>query len=305
MMQKDTKEYIQLILLEMDTYSAHGLFAAARTKAKELSAVIRASDRIKNKQAYLAAVAKKIKSVDESARLFEASGTSARMSSKEQHRVKKLFSSSLSEGDASAVYQGAMALQVFGQYNGALTEFRKLIRNDTLRVAAAKNIIRCYVGLSALDKAVTQYRQWLQGGNFPSDQLKDVRFFLQVLLKKKGIKKNLPQPVVQARPQAPRVPKKKSIDILSIVIPYSDMYGKDQEAMLDVIFQKGNMISCIIPRDDQALVDYLQLGARLNHVQYNSTDVIFFDKGVVFGKNQLNVGANQGDYSVTLQMLIT
>jgi len=299
----DIKKQIQSILQEIEAYRSHSLFPEAKKRCQELAELIRQSKRLKNKEKHLATVSKKIKELENAARDFNGVTASVQMSAKEQAIVKKLFAYSTGEGADSAVMNGAIALCVFGQFKGALGEFNKLLTNDSFRVVAAKNIIRCHVGLDSLDDAVTQYQQWLSIQQFPDKQLEQIRPFLQGILKRKGVAKSLPKPQLIADVKEPETIATELLDIISIVI-YLDV-GAQKDIELDVSFQKKNIISVIIPSIDKTLTDYLQVGLKLNNVQFNSYDTIFFDSCVITEKNIISLGPKKGNYFLTLKILDT
>ena len=57
-----------------------------------------------------------------------------------QELIKKLFSFSDKKDKDEAALEGAIALAKFGQFESALAEFSELIKKDSIRVIAAKNI---------------------------------------------------------------------------------------------------------------------------------------------------------------------
>jgi len=163
-MQKEIKRHISSLLQEIEAYRSHSLFAEAKNRCEELTEFIQKSHQIKDKHRLLATVSKKIKALDNDIRAFEEAGALVQMSDEEQEVVKKLFSFSMEEGTDSAIFEGAAALLVFGQHEGAFKEFNKLLENDALRVIACKNILRCHMGFSSIDDAIKQYQIWLSGG---------------------------------------------------------------------------------------------------------------------------------------------
>ncbi|MFC1815054.1 hypothetical protein ACFL0M_03735, partial [Thermodesulfobacteriota bacterium] len=225
------------------------------------------------------------------------------MSSREQDLVKKLFSFSKEKGADSVALEGATALLIFGQFEKALSEFNELIKRDSLRVIAAKNILRCYIGLSSLDDAVTQYNQWVSSGQFPSGGLENVRFFLQDILKKGGIEKSLPKPQEITAVKEEDIHEEEFIDILSIKLPFNGESQEGKDIILDVSYQKGHLISVIIPSSNQVLIDNLKTGLRIDGVQFYSPAIVFKDSCVVSVKNQINSGPHKGDYALVLRIL--
>jgi len=302
-MQKDIKKHILKLLKEIDAYRSHSLFAEAKKMCSQLSDFIQKSDQIKNKQRLLNTVSKKVGDLENDIRAFEEDGTLVQMSAEEQNVVKKLFSLSIENGTDSSIFKGASALLVFGQYEAAFKEFKKLMASANLRVVAAKNILRCHMGFSSIDDAIKQYQIWLSKGNFTPGQLVKVRAFLQSILDRKGIDKKLHFPEVPEDVQEDEISKEEFIDILSIIIPLGAESQKEEEILLDVNFQRGNMINLIISKKYQDLADYLKPGMRLNDVQFNSTEIIFIDSCVVSEISPIRFGPKTGDYTFTLDIL--
>jgi tetratricopeptide (TPR) repeat protein len=281
-----------------------------------LSELVLQSDRIKNKQKVLDAVSKKIEDIENDARKVDAVEASGHMSTKEQALVMSLFSFSEDEVTDSADLEGATALLVFGQYEKALSEFNELIKRDSLRVDAAKNILRCHIGLSSIDNAVTQYQQWLSSGQFPLAELEKIRSFLQDFLISKGIEKSLPEPEVSvdAIPEVSvdaidvedhEIDEEELINIVSIEIPLNDELQEEKAVGFDVSFQKENMISVIIPRANQDLIDYFKVGMKLDDVQFFSVAIMFKESCVISAKEQIESGPRRGDCTLVMEILNT
>ena len=312
----DIIKHIQTLLREIEVYRSHGLYKEAMERCRQLSELILQSDRIKNKQKVLDAVSKKIEDIENDARKVDAVEASGHMSTKEQALVKSLFSFSEDDVTDSADLEGATALLVFGQYEKALSEFNELIKRDSLRADAAKNILRCHIGLSSIDNAVTQYQQWLSSGQFPLAELEKIRSFLQDILISKGIEKSLPEPEVSvdAIPEVSvdaidvedhEIDEEELINIVSIEIPLNDELQEGKVIGLDVSFQKENMISVIIPSTNQDLIDYFKVGLRLNDVQFFAVAIMFKESCVISAKKQIESGPRKGDYTLVMEILNT
>jgi tetratricopeptide (TPR) repeat protein len=299
-MQKEIKRHILLLLEEIEAYRSHSLYAEAKNRCIELLDFIQKSNQLKDKHKLLATVSKKIKALDNDIIAFEQAGALVRMSDEEQEVVKKLFSFPMEEGTGSAIFEGAAALLVFGQYEGAFKEFNKLMQNDDLRVVAGKNLLRCHMGFSSIDDAIKQYQIWLSEGKFPDEQLDEVRLFLQGVLDKKGIDKQLPVPIDVKKDL---ISEEEFIDILSVILPLDVQLQKKKEILLDVNFQRKNMINLIVSKKNQDLIEYLKIGKKLNDVQFNSTDIIFKESCIVSEKSPIRFGPKIGDYTVTLEIL--
>jgi len=310
----DIIKHIQTLLREIEVYRSHGLYKEAMQRCRQLSELILQSDRIKNKQKILDAVSQKIEDIENDARKVDAVEASGHMSTKEQALVMSLFSFSEDEVTDSADLEGATALLVFGQYEKALSEFNELIKRDSLRVDAAKNILRCHIGLSSIDNAVTQYQQWLSSGQFPLAELEKIRSFLQDILISKGIEKSLPEPEVSvdAIPEVSvgaidvedhEIDEEELINIVSIEIPLNDELQEEKAVGFDVSFQKENMISVIIPKANQDLIDYFKVGMKLDDVQFFSVAIMFKESCVISAKKQIESGPRRGDCTLVMEIL--
>jgi tetratricopeptide (TPR) repeat protein len=303
-MQTDTKKYIQTLLLEIEAYRSHSLFKEAKRRYAQMAALIQKNPQFKNKEKLLAVISKKIEGLEEDLIKFEAVGPAVRMSTRDQDLVKKLFVSSIEQDSDSATLEGALALLEFGQFENALIELNNLLENDSSRVVAAKNILRCHVGLSSIDTAVKQYQQWFSGDRFPAGQLEEIRSFLQDILGNKNIDITLPGQVETADDLEEDIWEEDFIDILSIVIPLRGEIEGREEEVLDVSFQKGVVLSVILSHQDQELVDFFKVGMRLEDIQYYSSDITFIESCVVSEKKEIISGPKTGDYVLTIKILI-
>ena len=147
---------IQKRLLEIETYRSHYLYNEARTCCRKLAKFIQKTKAVKSKHAFFTKIDKKVKQIDCELEAFSALSASVEMSPHEQSLVRQLFVSG-KDGSASADFETATALLVFGQRAAALSAFQKLLDDDTLRIAAAKSIIRCHIGDGNLQKAANEY----------------------------------------------------------------------------------------------------------------------------------------------------
>jgi len=303
-MQTDIKKHIQTLLLEIEAYRSHSLFKEAKRRFRQLAELIRKSDKFKNKEKLLTVISKKIEGLEDNLIKFEAAGAAVRMSTRDQDLVKKLFVSSIEQDSDSAALEGALALLEFGQFENALKELNNLLENNSSRVVAAKNIIRCHIALSSIDTAVTQYQQWFSGDRFPAGQLEEIRSFFQDILRKKRIDISLPGQVEIADDLDDDIWEEDFLDILSIVIPLRGEIKGREEEVLDVSFQKGVILSAILSHRDQDLIDYFTVGMRLEDIQYYSSDITFIESCVVSEKKEIKSGPKTGDTVLTIKILI-
>ncbi|MCP4107794.1 MAG: hypothetical protein GY749_19995 [Desulfobacteraceae bacterium] len=203
----DVKKQIKSLLQQAEIYHTQGLLNEAKERYAQAGILIKKNqDVIKNK-GLLNAISKKFQKVKDKIAKYEESPTVVEMPENVQNIIKEKFS--FGKDSDSKALEGAISLAKFGQYERALTELgelikREVIKNDSVRVEAAKNIIRCHRSLDSIDEAVDDYQQWLSGKFFGADQLNNLRVFLQSILDKKGIDKTLPQtdePIEVAEPE--------------------------------------------------------------------------------------------------------
>ncbi|MFC1813130.1 hypothetical protein ACFL03_10615 [Thermodesulfobacteriota bacterium] len=303
-MQTNIKKHIQTLLLEIEAYRSHSLFKEAKRRYAQMADLIRKNPQFKNKEKLLAVISKKIERLEDDRIKFEEIESAVKMSTRDQDLVKKLFVSSVDQDSDSAALEGALALLEFGQFENALIELNNLLENDATRVVAAKNILRCQVGMSSIDTAVAQYQQWFSDGRFPAGQLEEIRSLLQDILGNKNIDITLPGQVETPDDADDDIWEEDFIDILSIVIPLSGaIEGRDEE-VLDVSFQKGVVLSVILSRHDQELIDFFKVGMRLEEIQYYSSDITFIESCVVSEKKEIRSGPKTGDTVLTIKILI-
>ncbi|MGD8368267.1 MAG: hypothetical protein PVG78_11525 [Desulfobacterales bacterium] len=313
------------LIREIETYRAHCLFAEARKRAVELANLILENERLKDKKKLLMAVVDKIEAIEEEAESFAAVGKNARQPQEEQRWARKVFSSAFEPGTDAAAYEGATALMVFGQFNAALTAFEILLESDEFRAPAAKNIIRCLLGIGSAKKAVGYYRQWLQEKAFAPRELEVIRSFLQRALHDKGVSITLPKPedspppkpaqpakpsgrakpVEAAEPAEPAelAPIELTLELLSITVTVEDEFGERKRYTLDVNFQRGKTFSLIVSGKERQLVRYLSPGRTLTDVMFEATDLTYYASCMVYGNSRIRVGEKMGDYTITLKLM--
>jgi hypothetical protein len=311
------------LIREIETYRAHCLFAEARKRAVELANLILENERLKDKKKLLMAVVDKIEAIEEEAESFAALGKTVRQEQEpvEQRWARKVFSSAFEPGTDAAAYEGATALMVFGQFGAALMAFEILMESDEFRAPAAKNIIRCLLGVGSTKKAVEYYRRWVKEKAFATRELKVIRTFLQRALQDKGVAITLPDP--DAPPPAPAKPVKPeaaaepaepeeradaspielTLELLSITFTVEDEFGERKRYTLDVNFQRGKTISLIVSGKERQLVRHLSPGRTLTDVMFEATDLTYYASCMVYGNSRIRVGEKMGDYTITLKLL--
>ena len=226
------------------------------------------------------------------------------MSATELGLVRELFTSSNTLETEPVTFDNAIALLVFGQFEQALNEFYKLLESDDHRVAAAKNILRCHIGLTSLEDAITQYHQWHFSDRFSPEELKKVHFFFQDTLQRTGMEEALPRPEESSITKEDEPIEEEFIDLLSIKIPVGDSTEEGKGIKLDISFQQGEMISVIIPGKNQSLIDSLKIGKEIEDVRFYSPTVVFNDTCIISAIKPITTGPKKGDYTVVMKAML-
>jgi tetratricopeptide (TPR) repeat protein len=306
------KVQIKSLLQEAEIYRNQGLLSEAKDKYKAAVDIIRVNDQLKNKQNLLEAIAQKIRLLETDSDALDRELESPALSPNAQELIKKLFSFSDKKDRDEAALEGAIALAKFGQFESALAEFGELIKKDSIRVIAAKNMMRCHLANGSLDQAVSQYHQWHSTAEFPEDQLEIVRQYLEDILKKKGKNIDLPLPTLKdsSRQTGSGIAEDEEkeepvefLDITSIGITFDSGPGKGKMIEFDVNFQSGNMLSLIISSKDEELIETLKTGIKLNNIQYYSPIAIFKGAGIVAARTQIKNGPKKGDFCLDIKIV--
>lgn len=307
---------LKSLLKEAELYRSMGLLNEAMGKYKTATDLIEGNEQLKSRPNLMAGINKKISALEKDMHKVEEATDTPEVSEKVQDLIKKLFAFPTDKDEDTAALDEAIALAKFGQHERALEEFNQLLKKDAVRVVAAKNIFRCHITQSSVDAAIDQYEKWIAGDIFVSAELKKLRFFLQGLLKKEGIQKELPPAEAPAAGEEPSIEMPamdelqvegigsiqedddEIIDINSISISADD--GKTVE--LDVTFQSGNVISLLISHKDTDTINYFNEGDKLEDIQFVSSIAIFNGNGVISSKTKIESGPRRGDYSIDLRI---
>lgn len=312
----DIKQKIKTALQEAEIYRSQGLITEAHAKYQNAVKIINSIDNLKNKDSLLKAITEKIKALNITQEKVDKGPTTPELSKKAQDLIKNLFTFSDNKDEDAAALEGAVALAKFGQFDRALNELNGLLQRDTIRVEAAKNILRCYMASTSADEAINQYHQWHSGDMFQPQQLETVRGYLDEILQKRGLEANLPSPMGLAAKaaktvepildiDAPAESEEEFLDITSIGITYDKGPRKGKMVEFDVNFQSGNTLSLIISKKDNDLIEGLEAGTKLKEVQFFSPIAIFNGAGVVVSKTQIKTGPKQGDFCLDIRIVST
>lgn len=295
---------IKALLQEAELFRKQGLLGDARRRYEQVGKLITSIDKLPNKQKLLNGLDQKIAALDEDVKTVENAPSNPEMSSHVNELIKKLFAFSEKEkNEDDAALEGAIALAKFGQFDGALEEFHKLLQVESVRVASAKNILRCHLEKEDVDEAFTQLAQWQGSDMFNEDQFEKVNAFFTDILDKKGLTQEEPSPdEVDAETTSAEEDEEEFLDISAVAITFDSGPSQGEQIELDVSFQSGNVISLIISSTDEHLIESLKVGVRLDDVHFYSPVAIFRGAGVVSAKTEIKSGPKKGDYSVDIKI---
>ncbi|HUV78162.1 MAG TPA: hypothetical protein VMW06_08885 [Desulfobacterales bacterium] len=316
---------IKTLLHEAELYHSQGLLDEALVKYHNAEDLIRRHEQLKNRLKLIDAVSKKIRHLKNDIQRIENAPKKPEVSAKIQDLIKKLFTFTPNINEDARALEGAVALAKFGQFKRAILEFKALLKKDSLRVAAAKNIIRCYMAISSVDDAVAEYEQWLSENIFLPNQQQRLRIFFKNVLKKEGIDKILPQTKMPAddmktmihipeihhvKVQAYendgfKIEDGEDLDINSIGITFDSGPLKEQVFEFKVRFQLGNVVSLLIPGRKKDLIENFKVGTTINDVQYYSNIAFFNGSGLIAAVKKIKIGPLRGDYCVDIEAAIS
>ncbi len=154
----DIKKEIKSLLQQADVYREQGLLNEAKEKYVLAGKLVKKNEQqIKNKTV-LSHIMKKIKTVNDEINKVESAPVQSYISEDVQNIIKEKFA--FSKDKDTSELEGAIALAKFGQFERALKEFNQLIETESIRLDAAKNIIRCHMALDTIEDFVPQYEYW-------------------------------------------------------------------------------------------------------------------------------------------------
>jgi len=187
---------IKTLLKEAEIFHSQGLLDESMGKYNEATELIKSDEQLKSRKKLIHGISEKINAIEKDLTKVHEAPKTPEVSTKVQDLIKKMFLFSAKKDEDTVALDGAIALAKFGQYNKALKEFNELLKKDSLRVVAAKNILRCHMALASAEDAIAQYEQWHAGDIFNKNQLEKLSVFFENILAKEGIDKTLRQPEV-------------------------------------------------------------------------------------------------------------
>jgi tetratricopeptide (TPR) repeat protein len=305
----ETKQKVENLLKTAKLYHGQGLLTEAQKAYQGAYDLINSSDQVKNKETLLSEITDKIEKLQTDAKHVESAPRTHELSEDVQNLIKNLFSFSEKKDPNTKALTEAVTLAKFGQTERAIDELTLLLDHKSVRVVAAKNILRCYMLMSAYDRAMAAYEKWASEERFLPNELESIRILLEHQLNKKGIEIQKPLPEVtvlapqnallngsgDAKPQ-------EVLDIGSVLVNFDQGPLKGKPIEFDVNFQTGNTVSLLIESKEKKLLDTLNVGFRLRDVQFRSTVAIFRGAGVVSAKIKIHEGPKKGDYLMDIKV---
>ena len=328
-MPMNIAKQIKTLLQEAELYHSQGLLDEALVKYHDAEDLIQRREQLSNRLKLIDAVSKKIQHLKDEIQRIENAPKKPEVSAKNQDLIKKLFTLTPNMSEDASALEGAVALAKFGQFKRAILEFKALLKKDSLRVAAAKNIIRCHMALSSVEDAVAEYDQWLSKNIFLPNQLKRLRTFFENVLKKEGLYKILPQIKMSAddvetmihitevhhvkaqtykndrlKIEEVKIEDDEDFDINSIGITFDSGPLKEQVFEFKVRFQLGKVVSLLIPSRDKDVIENFKIGSEIHGVQYYSNVGLFNGSGLVSAVKEITIGPLRGDYCVDIEVVV-
>lgn len=302
----DIKTGLEQQLRAAELYKSQGLYAEAKKAYDAALQLVNDNPQIKNRDHLQSVMTQKIDELTEAAEKVDSAPPTPEMAPQVQTLIKNLFTfpTDTDDPDVSAL-EGAVTLAKFGQVERAIFELTGLLQKDSVRVVAAKNILRCYQLLSMPEKAVDTYHEWLLNTLFSARELASVRRFLEALFIKDGATLSLLRTSLAEKKttlEDAKIDPPDDLDIGSIVITLDNgpLQGKPIE--LDVQLQARNTVSLFIESKEKSLLDNLNVGFRLRNVQFNSTVAIFRGEGIISAKALIGSGPKQGEYHLDIKI---
>jgi len=301
-------------LKQAELYKGQGLLTESKNSYQNAVKLIESINKLKNKDKLLSGISAKLKKLDEEIQKVENAPDNPEVGEASQALIKKLFSYAKTDDADAVALEEAITLTKFGQYDKAIKEFEALLDKESVRLAAAKNILRCFIAGDNIDGGIEQFQKWLQGDLLSEDQLDKLRLFFQNIIDKKGLDVKVPdtaaadgEPELELELEAEPEPEEEAedeeiLDINSVGIGFASGPKKGEVIELDVSFQTGNVISVLLSARDKELIDSLNPGDQLNDMQFYSPIAIFQGTGVVNAKTAIKVGPRKGDYSVDIKV---
>jgi tetratricopeptide (TPR) repeat protein len=329
---------IKTLLKEAELYHSQGLLYEAIAKYNDATELIQNNEQLKNKQNLLEGISKKINILNKDISKIELAPKKPEVSGNIQDLIKKMYAFSPDVDEDAKAIEGAVALAKFGQFKRAISDFDELLKKDSTRIDAAKNILRCHMAIYSIDKAISQYEEWLIDDIFHPNQLDKIYIFFESLLKSEGVEQTLPKTKEQvdkdriavslekdqvpvSEPEDAGLEKREAepegeveveseaesedvLDVNSIGISVESGPQKGHIYEFKVRFQLGKVVSLLIPSRDKNVIENFKVGSEIHGVQYYSNVGLFKGSGLVSAVKEITIGPLRGDFCVDIEVLV-
>jgi len=326
---------IKTLLKEAELYHSQGLLYEAVAKYNDATELIQNNEQLKNKKSLLEGISNKINALKKDISKIELAPKKPEVAENIQDLIKKMYAFSPDMDEDAKAIEGAVALAKFGQFKRAILDFNELIKRDSTRIDAAKNILRCYMALFSIDEAISQYEKWLLDDQFNPIQLDKIYIFFESLLKSEGVEQTLPKTkeevdklkvsvssennqVQVLEPAEDKGLEKNEteveveseagnedvLDVNSIGISVDSGPQKGHVYEFKVRFQLGKVVSLLIPSRDKDVVENFKVGNEIHGVQYYSNVGLFKGSGLVSAVKEITIGPLRGDYCVDIEVVV-
>jgi len=298
----DIKIQLKKLIQTAELYRSQGLLFEATGKYEDALTLLQGSELIAGNQKLEDIISKKISAVKNEIQKIEKQPILPEVSRKQQDIIKTLFTETKDNNKESEVFEGAITLAKFGQFERSLEELNELLKKPHLRMKAAKNILRCHMARSSIEDAYSQFQKWQSSDFFSPNQLITIRLFLEVF-RFDNLKENVslqlrdPEHVDELEITDGEFP-----DICSMIITFDEGPLKGGTFVLDVSFQTGNVITLFVASHKEELLNNFKVGKILERLQFNTTIAIFKGKGIVDEKVQIDSGPRRGDYRLDIKV---
>lgn len=303
----DIRKQIQSLLNEAAVYDAQGLYEESREKYLRVSSAIKHhTHNIDKHKELLNSVSNKLERLKKRIQQIENESSAYQMPNIVLEVMKRNFSSS--KDKEQAALEGALALTEFRQYESALEEFTKLLKIQSTRLEASKNIIRCHLAKGRAAEAVNLFRHWRNSGLMGPDEMAELRLFFQEMSDKDGLRLELPcaeAKKVSVTHDATRPHRKNErhvIEFTSISVNLPNGPRRQRLREFDIDTQSGDVVKLLIPDRDKETVEVLEKGTVLDPVQCFSTNAMYSGKAVVIENTHILSGANAGYFSIDIKI---
>lgn len=223
---------IKTLLKEAELYKGQGLLNESKSCYQNAVKLIKSIDKLKNKDKLLYGIAVKIKSLNEEIERVESAPDNPEIGEESQELIKKLLSYAKTDDENAMALEEAIALTKFGQYERAIKDFTALLDKETVRLAAAKNILRCFIASENIDGGIEKFKEWMGDDTLSQDQLKKLGLFFQSIIDKKGLDVKVPDVTAAAADSEPELDL--DLDLEEAEVEPVEEEAAEKEEILDI-----------------------------------------------------------------------